>query len=77
MNADGGLALMVNGEVVSQSSFNGPSLAVANAGSVAGSNSGVAPIGAASTATMRAIPACTEVTFFEGQTTGHELSPLG
>jgi Flp pilus assembly pilin Flp len=76
MNANGGLALMVNGEVVSQSSFNAPSLAGSDAGSVAGSNSGVARNRGGFDRNDPGHPGVTEVTFFEGQTTGAELTPI-
>ena len=76
MNANGGLALMVNGEVVSQSSFNAPSLAGGDPGSVAGSNSGVAVNRGGFNRNDPGHPGVTEVTFFEGQTTGAELTPL-
>jgi Flp pilus assembly pilin Flp len=76
MNANGGLALMVNGEVVSQSSFNAPSLAGGDAGSVAGSNSGVARNRGGFDRNDPGHPGVTEVTFFEGQTTGAELTPI-
>ena len=42
LDANGGLALMINGEVVDQSSFNTSLLAGGNPGSIAGANSGVA-----------------------------------
>lgn len=76
MDANGGLALMVNGEVVSQSSFQAPSLAGGDPGSVAGSHSGVAVNRGGFNRNDPGHPGVTEVTFFENQTTGHETVPL-
>jgi Flp pilus assembly pilin Flp len=77
LNADGGLALIVNGEVVSQSSFTASRLAGPNSGSIAGSNSGVATNRGGFTRNHAGHPGVSEVIMFDGQTTGHELSPLG
>jgi hypothetical protein len=76
LDANGGLALMVNGETVSQSSFNAPRLAGGDPGSVAGSNSGVAANRGGFNRNDQGHPGAEEVVFFEGQTTGDELVPL-
>jgi Flp pilus assembly pilin Flp len=76
LNADGGLALIVNGETVSQSSFTASRLAGPDAGSIAGSNSGVAANRGGFTRRDAGHPGVSEVVMFEGQTTGHELVPL-
>jgi hypothetical protein len=75
LNADGGLALIVNGETVSQSSFTASRLAGPDAGSIAGSNSGVAANRGGFTRRDAGHPGVSEVVMFEGQTTGHELVP--
>jgi hypothetical protein len=76
LNADGGLALMINGEVVDQSSFTSSRLAGGNPGSVAGANSGVAVNRGGFNQNDPGYPGVTEVVIFEGQTTGHELVPI-
>lgn len=76
LNADGGLALMINGEVVDQSSFTSSRLAGGNPGSVAGANSGVAVNRGGFNQNDPGYPGVTEVVLFEDQTTGHELVPL-
>jgi hypothetical protein len=76
MDANGGLALIVNGQTVSQSSFQAASLAGGDPGSVAGSNSGVARNRGGFNRNDAGHPGVTEVTFFENQTTGHETTPI-
>ena len=76
MDANGGLALIVNGQPVSQSSFRAASLAGGDPGSVAGSNSGVARNRGGFDRNDTGHPGVTEVTFFENQTTGHETVPV-
>jgi hypothetical protein len=76
MDANGGLALMVNGEVSASPPSTRRASPVAMSGSVAGSNSGVAANRGGFNRNDRAIPAWTEVVFFEGQTTGDELVPF-
>lgn len=75
LNADGGLALIINGETVDQSSFTASKLAGGNAGSVAGSNSGVARNRGGYDRNDAGHPGVSSVTFFEDQTTGDELVP--
>lgn len=76
MNADGGLALYVNGEMVGQSSFNSSNLSGPNPGSVGGGTSSVAINRGNFTATSPGHPGVTQVTFFEDQTNGDELVPM-
>lgn len=76
MNANGGLALYVNGSLVDQSSFNAPSLAGGNVGTVAGGASSVAVNRGGFNANSEGHPGVGEVTFYEGQTTGAELVPM-
>jgi len=76
LNADGGLALMINGEVVDQSSFSTNMLAGGNPGGIAGANSGVAVNRGRFNQSDAGYPGVTEVVLFEDQTTGHELAPL-
>lgn len=73
LDANGGLALMVNGQVVDQSSFTAPRLAGGNAGNIAGTNDSVAANRGGFTRNSAGHPGVTEVVFFEGQTTGDEL----
>jgi hypothetical protein len=75
LDANGGLALMVNGEMVDQSSFNAPRLAGGNAGSMGGANTNVARNRGGFGRHDPGHPGVEEVVFFEGQTTGHELAP--
>ena len=75
MNADGGLALYVNGDLVDQSSFVSTDLAGGNAGSIAGGTSSVSVNRGGFNASDPGHPGVTEVAFYEGQTTGDELSP--
>lgn len=76
MNADGGLALYVNGELVGQSSFTAASLAGGNAGSISGGTSSVAINRGGFNASTPGHPGVTEVAFYEDQTTGDELVPM-
>jgi hypothetical protein len=76
LDANGGLALMINGEVVDQSSFTASRLAGGNPGSIAGANSGVAVNRGGFNQNDPGYPGVTEVVLFEDQTTGHELVPL-
>lgn len=76
LNSDGGLALMVNGEVVDQSSFTSSRLAGGNPGSIAGSNDNVAQNRGGFNRHSDGHPGVEEVVFFEGQTTGDELAPV-
>lgn len=76
MNANGGLALYVDGTLVDQSSFTSTDLAGGNAGSVGGGTSSVAVNRGGFTSNTQGHPGVTEVTFFEGQTTGEELVPM-
>jgi Flp pilus assembly pilin Flp len=72
LDANGGLALIVNGKVVDQSSFNAPRLAGGNAGSVGGANTTVASNRGGFTRRDEGHPGVEEIALFEGQTTGHE-----
>lgn len=76
LDADGGLALIVNGQTVSQSSFNALRLAGSDAGSIGGTNTGVAVNRGGYNRNSAGHPGVTSVTLFEGQTTGDELTPL-
>ncbi|GAB5448300.1 hypothetical protein [Gymnodinialimonas sp.] len=76
MNANGGLALYVDGELVDQSSFTANDLAGGNAGSVGGGTSSVAVNRGGFTANTQGHPGVSEVEFFEDQTTGEELVPM-
>jgi Flp pilus assembly pilin Flp len=76
MDADGGLALMVNGEVVSRSSFQAASLSGGNVGGVGQGQSSVAANRGGFDRNSAGHPGVTEVTFYENQTTGHETQPL-
>lgn len=76
LDANGGLALIVNGETVSQSSFNAPRLAGGDPGSVGGSNTGVAVNRGGFNRNSAGHPGATEVAFYEGQTTGDEMAPM-
>lgn len=76
MNANGGLALYVNGSLVEQSSFNAPSLAGGNVGTVGSGASSVAINRGGFNANSEGHPGIEEVTFYEGQTTGEELVPM-
>lgn len=76
LDADGGLALIVNGQTVSQSSFAAPRLAGGNAGSVGGTNTGVAVNRGGFNRNSAGHPGVTAVTLFEGQTTGDEQAPV-
>ncbi|MFP4451179.1 MAG: hypothetical protein ACLFP0_09650, partial [Rhodosalinus sp.] len=74
LDANGGLALIVNGEAVSQSSFSAPRLGGGNAGSISGTNSGVAANRGGFTRNDAGHPGVAQVAIFEGQTTGHEIA---
>ncbi len=76
MNADGGLALYVNGDLVDQSSFQAASLAGGNAGTIAGGTTSVAVNRGGFNRTDPGHPGVTQVEFYEGQTTGDELTPI-
>ena len=76
MNADGGLALYVDGDLVDQSSFQAPNLAGGNSGTIAGGTNSVARNRGGFTQNTGGHPGVTEVAFFEGQTTGDELVPM-
>jgi hypothetical protein len=75
LDADGGLALIVNGETVSQSSFDAPRLAGGNAGSIAGTDSGVAANRGGFDRRHPGHPGVAQVAIFEDQTTGDERPP--
>ena len=77
MNADGGLALYVNGDLVDQSSFTAASLAGGNQGTIGGGASSVARNRGGFNQNSPGHPGVNEVQFYEGQTTGAELTPLG
>lgn len=76
LDANNGLALIVNGEVVDHASFTADRLAGPNPGSIAGSNSGVARNRGGFDRRDMGHPGVEEVVFFEGQTTGHERGPM-
>lgn len=76
MNANGGLALYVNGTLVDQSSFVSTDLSGGNVGAVGGGASSVARNRGNFTANTPGHPGVTEVVFFEDQTTGEELVPM-
>lgn len=76
LDADGGLALIVNGQTVDQSSFTASRLAGPNPGTVGGANSGVAVNRGGFGQNHPGHPGVSEVVFFEGQTTGDERVPL-
>jgi hypothetical protein len=73
LNASGGLALYVNGDLVDQSSFRNPVLAGNDGGSIAGGTNSVAVNRGGFNRDTPGHPGVREVAFFEGQTTGDEL----
>ncbi len=75
MNADGGLALYVNGSMVDQSSFQAASLAGGNSGTVAGGTSSVSRNRGGFDRSDPGHPGVNEVAFYANQTTGDELAP--
>jgi hypothetical protein len=75
LDANGGLALIVNGETVSQSSFTASRLAGGNAGSVGGAQSSVAANRGGFTRRDPGHPGVTRMEIFADQTTGDETRP--
>lgn len=76
LDADGGLALYVDGDLVSQSSFSSGRLAGSNPGTISGAARGVAANRGGYTRNDPGHSGVTEVAFYEDQTTGDELVPL-
>lgn len=76
MNANGGMALYVNGNLVDQSSFQAASLAGGDVGTVAGGANSVSVNRGGFNANSDGHPGVGEVTFYEDQTTGDELVPI-
>lgn len=75
LDSDGGLALYVDGDLVSQSSFDSRRLAGTNPGTIAGAARGVAVNRGGYTRDDPGHGGVTEVAFYEDQTTGDEMGP--
>lgn len=76
LDADGGLALYVNGSVVDQSSFTAQSLAGGDPGSIGAGTNSVSRNRGGFDRNDPGHPGVTSVSFFEDQTTGDEVIAL-